>query len=120
MEGLARSSYAVQSGQSQHEDQNLVWGSLSVSQVRETWPKHHNPLPFRKIRGPARSLLSRDQPGAREESSELKAGLSLGPEERRLPVTEMDRGLFNDAEKGFRDSGWERAWPESGPGGQRM
>lgn len=66
------------------------------------------------------SSLSRDQPGAREESSELKAGLSLGPEERRLPVTEMDRGLFNDAEKGFRDSGWERAWPERGPGGQRM
>jgi hypothetical protein len=41
-------------------------------------------LPFREIRGSARALLSRDQPEAREESSELKAGLS--------PVKDLKRG----------------------------
>lgn len=31
----------------------------------------------------------------------------------------VDWGLVSDAEKGFEDSGWERTWPERGPGRQR-
>lgn len=100
MKGLAQSSYSVQNGWGDHEDQRPTGGicfrrqgdpteaSLSIASQgnkREDLPGSCSQSP---ARSQGRQLLAKGRPVPSE-----------GPEERWFQVAGMDGGLLNDAEK---------------------